>query len=199
MQATKTNLTFKNLNNRSKTSRIIIHHSASFDVPASEIHRWHLERGFSGIGYHYIIRQDGSIEEGRPIETIGAHAGTEGNHDSVGICLTGNFENYNPDPKQINSLINLINYLKNYYQTELAVVPHKDITPTLCPGKLFPWSELKERLKPCINWQEDIINEALKNGLITEYHHPQDLASKWFVLAVGLNILEKLGGLNNEN
>jgi N-acetyl-anhydromuramyl-L-alanine amidase AmpD len=195
MQATKTNLTFKNLNNRSKTSRIIIHHSASFDVPASEIHRWHLERGFSGIGYHYLIRQDGTIEEGRPIYIIGAHAGNEGNSDSIGVCLTGNFENYPPRPAQMESLANLINYLNNCYQTELTVIGHKDIAPTLCPGKLFPWPELMARLTPCTKWQEDIVNEALKNGLITEYHHPQEPAPNWFVLAVGLNLLKKLGGI----
>lgn len=199
MQIIRTNLDFKNLSKRTTTRRIVIHHSASSDVAVHEIHKWHINRGFSGIGYHCIIRQDGSIEEGRPMETIGAHAGSEGNLDSIGICLTGNFENYSPDPKQIDSLVNLINYLKDYYQVEFKIVGHKDVTPTLCPGKLFPWSELEERLKPSINWQESLINESLENGLITEHHNPQDPAPKWFVLAVGLNLIKKLGGINNEN
>lgn len=194
MQITKTNLKFSNLTKRTNTNQIIIHHSASADVPAAEIHKWHKNRGFSGIGYHFLIRQDGTIEEGRPLETIGAHAGKEGNPDSIGICLTGNFENYPPKPEQITALVELINYLKNYYQKELKIIRHKDVQATACPGQYFPWEELKMKITPYQNWQEKIIKEALEKGLITEYHNPEELAPKWFVLAVGLNILKQLGG-----
>lgn len=198
MQINKTNLTFGKLNQRTNTSRIIIHHSASADVKASEIHRWHKNRGFSGIGYHYVIRKGGIIEEGRPLDTIGAHAGNEGNPDSIGICLTGNFEEYPPETKQINTLINLIKYLNNHYQKELSVIGHKDVNPTSCPGKYFPWTELEQRLTiPA--WQLEIIETALENNLICEYHNPEESAPKWFVLAVGLNILKKLGGSKSEN
>ena len=56
---------------------IILHCSATYpsmDVGVSEIDFWHRQRGFDGIGYHYVVRLDGTIEEGRPYHLDGAHA-----------------------------------------------------------------------------------------------------------------------------
>jgi len=71
--------------------KIIIH---TADVPngrethASDIDLWHKERGWSGIGYHYVITLDGMVEQGRPIEKVGAHVKGH-NKNSIGICLIG--------------------------------------------------------------------------------------------------------------
>jgi len=54
---------------------------------AETIHNWHLERGWDGIGYHYVILEDGTIENGRPEYWKGSHA--KGYNDAVGICLIG--------------------------------------------------------------------------------------------------------------
>ena len=59
---------------RSKTSRIILHHAESSSCTADDIHQWHLDRGWSGIGYHFFVRKDGSVYRGRPENTVGAHA-----------------------------------------------------------------------------------------------------------------------------
>jgi N-acetyl-anhydromuramyl-L-alanine amidase AmpD len=71
--------------------KIIIHCSDSDYVHHDNIEtirQWHLERGFSDIGYHFIITKDGKIHKGRDINTRGAH--TKGhNKESIGICLTG--------------------------------------------------------------------------------------------------------------
>lgn len=72
-------------------SAIIIHCSATppdADIGAAEIDRWHKERGWSGIGYHYVIRRNGTRENGRPLNTVGAHAAGY-NTDSIGVCLAG--------------------------------------------------------------------------------------------------------------
>lgn len=70
---------------------IIIHCSATspdMDVGAAEIRQWHKDRGWQDIGYHFIIRRDGTLELGRPEREDGAH--TVGrNHDSIGICVIG--------------------------------------------------------------------------------------------------------------
>jgi len=58
------------------------------DFHASDIDRWHKERGWRCIGYHFVITLDGSIESGRPVDEIGAHCKGH-NHDSIGICLIG--------------------------------------------------------------------------------------------------------------
>lgn len=72
-------------------NKIIIHCSATPEgknIGATTIRGWHKERGFSDIGYHYVIRLDGTVEEGRPIDQIGAHCQGH-NRNSIGICYIG--------------------------------------------------------------------------------------------------------------
>lgn len=74
-----------------KISKIIIHCSATKegkDYTVVDIDRWHRQRGFQMIGYNYIIRIDGTIEIGRPIEMVGAHC-VGHNRNSIGICYIG--------------------------------------------------------------------------------------------------------------
>ena len=63
---------------------------------AAQIDSWHRERGFHlGIGYHYVIRRDGTIEPGRPEWMIGAHCHVKGHHynsHSIGICYEGGLD-----------------------------------------------------------------------------------------------------------
>ena len=70
----------------------IIHCSAVMSNQQSgfrEIDRWHRQRGWkNGCGYHYIIRRDGTIETGRPLEMVGAHCQNHNSH-SIGICYEG--------------------------------------------------------------------------------------------------------------
>ena len=70
---------------------IIIHCSATpfgRAVRAADIDEWHRERGFSCIGYHFVIDLDGTIEQGRPINQEGAHVKGH-NKRSIGICYIG--------------------------------------------------------------------------------------------------------------
>lgn len=76
---------------RARTDLIVVHCAAtppSMDVGAREIDRWHRARGFREIGYHFVVRRNGSVEPGRRVEEIGAHARGQ-NHHSLGICLVG--------------------------------------------------------------------------------------------------------------
>lgn len=71
--------------------RIVIHCSDSpqgRDDDAKTIHRWHLQRNFSGIGYHFVILENGTIQAGRPEYWTGAHVKNY-NTGSIGICLIG--------------------------------------------------------------------------------------------------------------
>ena len=94
--------------------KIVIHCSDSNDdrdFTAEDIHRWHIERGWSGIGYHYVIRRDGIIEAGRPEYWQGAHV-YKHNVNSLGICLIGRnvFT-----PEQFYTLYEKIKELKKKY------------------------------------------------------------------------------------
>lgn len=75
-------------------NEIILHCSATKvfrDFSANDIRRWHRERGFSDIGYHFVVDLDGTVEIGRPIDQIGAHC-LNHNRLSVGICYIGGLD-----------------------------------------------------------------------------------------------------------
>lgn len=98
-----------------KIDLIILHCSAS-DSPGQDadlIRSWHKKRGFSDIGYHYFIRQDGTLDIGRPIAQIGAHCLGD-NHNSIGICLAGLKRFLQP---QFDTLRMLLVDLKPLYPT----------------------------------------------------------------------------------
>lgn len=201
MQITETNLKFNNTSTtRKSTKRAIIHHSASPDVTASTIHGWHLGQGWIGIGYHFVIRSGGAIERGRAEHIMGSHSGPKGNGDSIGIVLTGNFERDTPTAAQMESLVWLLrDYLFPKYG-QLQVMGHKDVMATACPGKNFPWDELRKRLEGQFMaepWKEKLMQDAGKAGLIDLKmggHKPDETATKWFVLAVAMNLLKAVKG-----
>lgn len=115
---------------------IVVHHSASSASTTTEMIRsWHQSRGWSDIGYHFVIERSGDIREGRPIDEVGAHV-RGFNEASVGICVTG----FNPEPSpwtadQKKSLRRLVGALKTVFG-DLEVYGHRDVpgTATLCPG-----------------------------------------------------------------
>lgn len=163
---------------RKSTNCIFIHHSYSHDVSVKEIHRWHLDRDWIGVGYHFVVRTNGDIERGRPQGSVGAHAGATANSDSIGVCLLGNFEEHEPTNRQIDSLVKLINYLGEQYG-ELEIKGHSDVMNTSCPGRYFPWDVLRKRLKeakkmagkyfkdvPDDAWYADDINKMYEEGLL---------------------------------
>lgn len=139
MNIKETNLDFGYLSNRTDTNLIVIHHVGEIDrdVSAEEIHEWHKGNGWSGIGYHMVIRKDGTIERGRPEETVGSHA-YGFNAKSIGINIVGDFEQSTPTDAQIEAAARLIAYLSEKYNitpTNKTVVGHRDLMPTTCPGQ----------------------------------------------------------------
>jgi N-acetylmuramoyl-L-alanine amidase len=116
-----------------KIQYIIVHCSATppeHDVTAREVDSWHKARGFRKIGYHFLIRRNGSIETGRMLNETGAH--TKGyNTISIGICLAGGIDSAKkPDAnysrQQWSSLQNLVQTLTLIYP-EVKVRGHRDM------------------------------------------------------------------------
>lgn len=136
----ETNFTFTEpLLVRPETKAIVIHHVGipSGEVSAQQIHAAHLANGWAGIGYHYVIHKDGTIDRGRPLATVGAHAQGR-NYDTIGINVTGNFETEIPTEAQITSLEKLIASLCRIYQITpgaATIIGHRDVNSTDCPGK----------------------------------------------------------------
>ena len=70
---------------------IVVHASATpstMDIGVAEIDRWHRRNGWRMIGYHFVVRRDGTVEDGRPVEQSGAHAKGFNRH-TIGICVVG--------------------------------------------------------------------------------------------------------------
>lgn len=128
------------LSTRSKTSKIILHHAESSSCTADDIHQWHLDRGWSGIGYHFFVRKDGSIYRGRPENSVGAHA-SGANSDSIGICAEGKYMTETMPDAQKQSIIELCSYLMDKYGIS-TILKHKDVTSTDCPGNNYPFDEI---------------------------------------------------------
>ena len=120
---------------------IVVHCSAvrpGQTSSAAQIDSWHRQRGWKyGCGYHYVIRRDGTIEPGRPIDQVGAHCQYHNRH-SIGICYEGGLnENGQPTdtrtPEQRLALRLLVTNLCNRFPRAL-VVGHRDLDPRkACP------------------------------------------------------------------
>ncbi len=128
------------LGERNRTEEIIIHHRAG-NGDTQSVHREHLANGWSGIGYHFYIRKDGSVYRGRPLNAMGAHC-VGRNSISIGICFEGNYQSERTMPEaQLESGKELISYLKGIFPYA-KIKRHSDCIATMCPGRYFPFEEI---------------------------------------------------------
>ena len=128
------------LSKRKSTKRIILHHAEAVKCTADDIHKWHLNNGWAGIGYHFFVRKDGSIYRGRPEDTLGSHA-KGANSDSIGICAEGSYMSETMPEAQKQAIKELVAHLKSKYGIT-KIQRHKDVTSTDCPGTNFPFNEI---------------------------------------------------------
>lgn len=128
---------------RSKTDYIALHHAEAVSCTAQDVHRWHIANGWTGIGYHFFVRKDGSVYRGRPLDVLGAHV--QGmNSCSIGICAEGDYHNKDKTmpEAQKTAIRELIGYLKGIYPNS-EVVGHREIGDSNCPGRYYPLDEMK--------------------------------------------------------
>ena len=142
-----------------KINKLIVHCTATpefkdFDV--EDVRDWHIKgNGWSDIGYHYLIKLDGTVQEGRPINKIGAHVRGH-NRDSIGIAYVGGMDK-NMDEwidtrtdQQKDSLFNLLMDLKFGFP-DAIVYGHNDFTDK----KVCPCFNAKEEYKEISEWISD--------------------------------------------
>ena len=124
------------LSPRPATRYIVLHHAAASVCTAAQIDSWHKGNGWSGIGYHYFVRKDGSVWRGRPEQAMGAHASGH-NGDTIGICAEGNFMTETMPQRQREAITELISDILTRYPS-LKIKGHKDMGTTGCPGTNYP-------------------------------------------------------------
>lgn len=118
---------------------IVVHCTATMagrDVTAADVDRWHQQRGFRCIGYHYLVRLDGRIERGRPENEVGAHCKGYNAH-SIGVVYAGGLDaNGRPadtrTPQQRAALIGLLRDLRRRY-SGATIRSHRDFAAKACP------------------------------------------------------------------
>jgi len=100
----------------------------------------HLRRGWSDIGYHYVIMRDGTVMKGRPVEKVGAHVRGH-NRDSIGIALMGGWKANANDafevhftPEQDKALRELLRDLKKRFPSIRGILGHNEVAAKACPG-----------------------------------------------------------------
>ena len=134
---------------RPATDFIVVHCAAtkaSMDIGVREIRQWHVQQGWLDIGYHFVIRRNGTVENGRPHDVIGSHVKNY-NSRALGICLAGGIDDNgkpqnNFTPEQFASLkLLLVAYKRQYPQAQ--IVGHHDLDS----GKACPSFKVSEWLK----------------------------------------------------
>lgn len=151
---------------RRGTNLLVVHVTATpaaMDIGAKEVDAMHRAKGWSGIGYHFVIRRNGKVETGRNIRQIGAHV--QGwNSVSIGVALVGGIDESgrpqdNRTPEQTASLIQLLTQLQKTYP-HAEVCGHRDLSPDKNrDGVISPDEHIKAC--PCF----DAIPWARANGL----------------------------------
>jgi N-acetylmuramoyl-L-alanine amidase len=127
-------------------NRIILHCSATKEgreYSVETIRKWHTDpkpkgRGWSDIGYHYVIHLDGSVSQGRPLDRSGAH--TKGhNADTVGICYIGGIDkegkpNDTMTPEQNKAFRMLVLSLRTLFDADMTIHGHNEFSAKACPS-----------------------------------------------------------------
>nr|APG79818.1 putative N-acetylmuramoyl-L-alanine amidase [uncultured bacterium] len=175
---------------------IVLHHSACENTFES-IRAGHLRRGWSDVFYHYVIDRNGRIHEGRNINRASGRR-----LNSIEICIIGRLHIRNIFPVQHESLLTLLGIIKK----NIGIFPifsHNFFDRTICPGNLDikPYIEFMQRKEEVMtipkdyaqSWKDEIMGRAEEHMLIVKAgHEPDEVAQKWFVLAVANRIVERI-------
>ncbi|MHA1401537.1 MAG: peptidoglycan recognition protein family protein [Candidatus Heimdallarchaeaceae archaeon] len=168
--------TYKNLLHDRQNNfpeEIILHHSGGINSnpledtshhTAEMMEAWHLSKGWSGLGYHFVIHKDGEVWKGRPEHINGAH--TLGrNFKSLGVCLAGNFDATMPTEAQKTALKELLVDLMDKYSIDKEkVYPHRHFSNKTCYGNNLSddWAQnLLSEIEHVCKKIEDYSNEEL--------------------------------------
>ena len=133
------NPTTLKLKSKRSINMLIVHCTATIegkDFTVQQVRSWHLKRGWSDIGYHFLIYRDGSIHKGRDIDKSGAHTAGYNTH-SIGICYVGGLDTNHKakdtrTPEQKRALLKLLKELKALYP-KASIHGHREFANKACP------------------------------------------------------------------
>jgi N-acetyl-anhydromuramyl-L-alanine amidase AmpD len=162
-----------------KPTIIVLHHAASSCCSIEEIHYWHLQKGWSGCGYHFFVRKDGLVYKGREENIVGAHCKNH-NTGSIGICAEGDYSKETMTKLQKEAIVELCEYLIGKYEIK-NIYGHKELGVIECPGEKYPLQEIKEEAKSNVN-----LGNSYSGYLIKENSNKFD----WNVVKIQRRLVE---------
>jgi N-acetylmuramoyl-L-alanine amidase len=166
-----------------------------YDTTAAQINSWHRDRGWSSIGYHYVIRKNGTIEDGRKEESVPAQVLGD-NHNSIGICFSGHGDIKPLTADQLNTGIQLtIKLLRKYNlvnkfldKPNEVVLGHREVnslvdkgilssefrTSKTCPGTKVDMNKVRTAIKASVS-SPTSWTSGTATTLIVEHNAAQDV------------------------
>ncbi len=143
----------------SEVRYVVVHHSgAAGDSSAEAIAEWHVDRlGWPGIGYHFLVHEDGQIDYVGDLATVRYHVAGR-NRECVGICIPGDFTGASPNELQVGAARNLVRVLRPLLDPDetgrVKVVGHREVAlaayGTGCPGET--WREWMPAIAEGMEW-----------------------------------------------
>lgn len=128
--------------------KLIIHCAdtkAGMDIGVEEITQWHKARGFNNVGYHFVIRKNGTIEKGRDIDVIGAHCKGQNSH-SIGICWVGGYDAKDDRTDAQKEAMQKLVISLNMVFGKMSIHGHNEFSTKTCPN-FNVYEEFKELLE----------------------------------------------------
>ena len=123
-------------------TEVVVHTAATPEgkhFTVEDIDRWHRQRGFNSIGYHWVVYLDGSVHAGRPEEKIGAHVAGR-NRNTIGICYIGGVDANDTKkakdtrtPEQKHAMVQLLREILERYPAIHTISGHHDYAAKACP------------------------------------------------------------------
>lgn len=115
--------------------RIVFHHTATPTTTRPEqIHEEHIRRGWSGIGYNYVIRESGTVYKTRPVSVVPACV-EKGNTPSICIAWIGDYEKRELPTAAVIAARELVRMIRDAYPWIVEVYGHCELNATSCPGR----------------------------------------------------------------
>ena len=109
----------------------------TMDVDAARVDKWHKKNGWSGIGYNYFIKLDGTVEKGRSLTEFGAHTiGRGANKYSIGVCFAGGMENNKPkDTIKVDQMFSILRLFREAQELfpNIKIAGHNQFDKKPCP------------------------------------------------------------------
>jgi N-acetylmuramoyl-L-alanine amidase len=176
MTIIQANLKFKNALvplDFNRVEFLFIHHLKAVTATPQEIHKWHLDNGWSGFGYGEYIKKDGTVYIGRG-DNVGVHTANY-NSVSYGIACEGDYDiEKNMPDAQFNTLVARVKYHINRFPKKLRVLGHGEVNKTDCPGKNFPMIKLYQEIERKVEVVEEDNEFTETLQYLEKYNEPTE-------------------------